>query len=117
MAKQYGIKVYTIGIGSEKEIQQTVDSPFGPMTQTKKLEYNEALLKNLAEVTGGQYFHATDRDALQKIYASINQLEKSKILVTNYNRYTDKFFLLLVAALVYLSLEVLLRYTLFRKFP
>jgi len=54
---------------------------------------------------------------LQKIYTSINQLEKSKILVTNYNRYTDKFFLLLVAALVYLSLEVLLRYTLFRKFP
>lgn len=117
MAKQFGIKVYTIGIGSEKEIQQTVDSPFGPLTQTKKLEYNEALLKNLAEVTGGQYFHATDKEALQKIYASINQLEKSRIAVTTYNRFTDKYLPWLIAALLLLILEVVLRYSVFRKFP
>ncbi len=117
MAKLYGIKVYTIGIGSEKEIQQTIDSPFGPVTQTKKLEYNEALLQNLAQVTGGQYFHATDKEALQKIYASINGLEKSKIEITSYDRFTDKYLPWLIAGLSLLLLEIILRYSVFRKFP
>jgi Ca-activated chloride channel family protein len=117
MAKYYGIKVYTIGVGSEKEVDEVVDSPLGPIVQHKTLQFNEALLKKLADETGGQYFHATDNTALQKIYASINQLEKSKIQVTNYDRYTDKFFLLVAAALFYLLVEILLRYTLFRKFP
>jgi Ca-activated chloride channel family protein len=117
MAKYYGIKVYTIGVGSEKEVDEVVDSPLGPIVQHKTLQFNEPLLKRLADQTGGQYFHATDNDALQKIYTSINQLEKSKIQVTSYNRYTDKFFPLLAAALFYLLLEVILRYTMFRKFP
>ncbi|MEO8713026.1 MAG: VWA domain-containing protein [Parafilimonas sp.] len=117
MAKYYGIKVYTIGVGSEKEVDEVVDSPLGPIVQHKTLQFNEPLLKRLADQTGGQYFHATDNDALQKIYTSINQLEKSKIQVTSYNRYTDKFFPLIAAALFYLLLEVILRYTMFRKFP
>ena len=117
MAKLYGIKVYTIGVGSEKEIEETVDSPFGPITQKKKLEYNEGLLQMLAQTTGGQYFHATDENALQKVYESINGLEKSKIQVTTYNRYTDKYFPWILAALSLLILEILLRYTVFRKFP
>ena len=117
MAKAYGVKVYTIGVGSEKEIEETVDSPFGPVTQKKKLEYNEDLLKMLAQTTGGQYFHATDEATLQKIYASINSLEKSKIQTTTYNRYTDRFLPWLMAALALLVIEMLLRYLVFRKFP
>lgn len=117
MAKYYGIKVYTIGVGSEKQVDEVVNSPMGPVVTRKTLQYNEALLKRLADETGGQYFHATDNTALQKIYESINQLEKSKIEVTSYNRYTEKFLPLIVAALVYLLIEILLRYTLFRKFP
>lgn len=117
MAKYYGIKVYTIGVGSEKEVDEVVDSPLGPVVQHKTLQFNEPLLKKLADETGGQYFHATDNTALQKIYTSINQLEKSKINVTSYNRYTDKFFPLVGAALLYLLIEILLRYTLFKKFP
>ena len=117
MAKAYGIKVYTIGVGSEKEIEETVDSPFGPVTQKKKLEYNEGLLQMLAQTTGGQYFHATDENALQKVYASINSLEKSKIQVTTFNRYTDEYFPWLMAALSLLILEMILRYSVFRKFP
>ena len=117
MAKLYGIKVYTVGVGSEKEIQVAVDSTFGHMTQTKKLEYNEALLQNLAQATGGQYFHALDKDALQKIYESINRLQKSKIEVTAYNRFTDKYMPWLIAGLSLLLLEILLRYSVFRKFP
>ncbi len=117
MAKYYGIKIYTIGVGSEKEVDEVVDSPLGPVVQHKTLEFNEPLLKKLAEQTGGQYFHATDNTALQKIYDSINQLEKSKIEVTSYNHYTEKFLPLVIAALIYLLLEILLRYTLFKKFP
>lgn len=117
MAKYYGIKVYTIGVGSEKEIDEVVDSPLGPIVQHKTLQYNEPLLKKLAEETGGQYFHATDKTALRKIYNSINQLEKSKIEVTSYNRYTDRFLPLLIAAAIYILLEMVLRYTVFRKFP
>ncbi len=117
MAKVYGVKVYTIGVGSEKEIEETVDSPFGPITQKKKLEYNEELLQMLAQTTGGQYFHATDEHALQKVYNSINSLEKSKIQVTTYNRFTDKYQSFIIAALLLLVLEILLRYTVFKKFP
>jgi Ca-activated chloride channel family protein len=92
MAKQYGIKVYTIGIGSEKEVDEVVNSPLGHITQRRKLEYNEGLLQDLAHSTGGQYFQATDNEALKKIYDSINQLEKTKITLTEYKHYTDAFF-------------------------
>ncbi len=117
MAKVYGIKVYTIGMGSDKEIEVSVDTPFGPVRQKKRMEYNEELLKMLAQTTGGQYFHAVDQAALQKIYASINSLEKSKIEVTTFNRYTDKFAPWIIAALVLLITEMILRFTVFRKFP
>ncbi len=117
MAKTFGVKVYTIGVGSEKEIEETVDSPFGPITQKKKLEYNEGLLQMLAKTTGGQYFHATDENALQKVYESINGLEKSKIQVTTYHHYTDEYLPWIMAALALLVLEIILRYTVFKKFP
>ncbi|HRI22814.1 MAG TPA: VWA domain-containing protein [Panacibacter sp.] len=117
MAKQYGIKVYTIGVGSEKEIDEVVNSPLGRITQTRKLEFNEGLLEDLAKATGGQYFHATDNAALQKIYESINQLEKSKIKVTTYNRYTNEFLPWIIGGIIFLLLEIILRYTVFKKFP
>lgn len=117
MAKLYGIKVYTVGVGSEKEIDEQVETPFGRTRNRKKLEFNEGLLKNIAVETGGQYFHATDKEALQKIYASINKLEKTKIKVTAYDRFTEEFFPVLLAALALLVIETILRYTFFRKFP
>jgi Ca-activated chloride channel family protein len=117
MAKLYKIKVYTIGVGSEKEIDEQVETPFGKMNNKKKLEFNEVLLKDIANETGGQYFHATDRDALEKIYTSINQLEKSTIEVTSYNRFSEEYLPWLIAAFALLLLEIVLRYTVFKKFP
>lgn len=117
MAQKYNIRIYTIGIGSEKEINEVVESPLGQITEKRKLEFNEGLLKDLAASTGGQYFHATDNEALQKIYNSIDQLEKSKIKVTTYNRYTNEFLPWLAAGIALLLLEVIFRYTVFRKFP
>jgi Ca-activated chloride channel family protein len=117
MAQKYGVRVYTIGIGSEKEINEVVESPLGQITEKRKLEFNEGLLKDLASSTGGQYFHATDNDALRKIYDSIDQLEKSKIKITTYNRYTYEFLPWLAAGIALLLLEIVLRYTTFKKFP
>lgn len=117
MAKLYKIKVYTIGVGSEKEIDEQVETPFGRMNNKKRLEFNEDLLKDIADETGGQYFHATDREALEKIYVSINQLEKSTIDITSYNRFTEEFLPWVLAAIGFLLLEIVLRYTLFKKFP
>jgi len=117
MAKFYKIKVYTIGVGSEKEIDEQVQTPYGSMTNRKKLEFNEGLLKNIAAETGGQYFHATDEEALKKIYASINQLEKSHIKITAYERFTEEFLPWLLAAIAFLLAEAVLRYTVFKKFP
>lgn len=117
MAKYYKIKVYTIGVGTEGEIQEVVNGPLGTVTQTRKMEFNENLLQTLASETGGQYFHATDKQALQKIYTSINQLEKSKVQITNYERAVDKYFPWLLAGVIAIVLEMLLKYTVFRKFP
>lgn len=117
MAKLYKIKVYTIGVGSEKEIDEQVQTPYGNMTNHKKLEFNEGLLKNIAAETGGQYYHATDEDALKKIYASINKLEKSRIKITTYEHSSEEFLPWLLAAIGLLFSEAILRYTFFKKFP
>jgi Ca-activated chloride channel family protein len=117
MAKTYNIKVYTIGVGSNKEMDVQVQNEFGTTTQRKKLEFNEALLQEIANETGGQYFHATDKENLTKVYASINQLEKSKIQVTTYQRVTDEYFWFLLVGITFIVLELLLRLTILKKFP
>jgi Ca-activated chloride channel family protein len=87
------------------------------MTNKKKLDFNEGLLQEIATQTGGQYFHATDQDALKKVYASINKLEKTKIKVTSFDRFTEEFLPWLLIAIALLFIEAILRYTMFRKFP
>jgi Ca-activated chloride channel homolog len=117
MAKTYNIKVYTIGVGSNKEMDVQVQNEFGTSTQRKKMDFNEQLLKEIATETGGQYFHATDKENLVKVYESINQLEKTKVQVTTYNRYTDEYFWFLVIGLCLLIIELFLRLTVLKKIP
>lgn len=117
MANLYHVKIYTIGIGSDKEVNEVVQSPLGNVTEKRKLEFNEGLLKNIAQQTGGQYFHASDKQALTTIYASINELEKSKVEITTFNHYTNKYLPLVLIAICLLLLEIILRLTVFRKFP
>lgn len=117
MAKAYGIKVYTIGVGSDKEMDVQVQSEFGTTTQRKKMEFNEGLLKQIATETGGQYFHATDKQNLEKVYESINQLEKSKVQITTYSRFTDEYFWFLAMGLVFIVIELFLKLTVLKKFP
>lgn len=117
MAEKYKIKIYTIGVGSNREINEVVSSPMGSVTEQRKLDFNEGLLQDLAQSTGGQYFHATDNNALLEIYKSINLLEKTKVNTITYNRYTQKFLPWLLAGIGFLILEMILKYGVFRKFP
>ncbi len=117
MAKTYGIKVYTIGVGSMQEVDEPADPANGGKSQKRKLEFNEGLLQQMAMATGGKYFRATDNNALVGVYENINQLEKSKIEVKTYNRYVELYRPWLLAAIILLVLELVLRSTVFFRFP
>lgn len=114
MAKTYGIKVYTIGIGSNKTVDD--NDPLGQQG-TRQLDFNPTLLKNIARQTGGQYFQAGDNKTLAKVYESIGKLEKSDVKITTYNRYEEKYLPFVLAALLFLVLELVLRLSVLRKFP
>lgn len=118
IAKSMNIRVYTIGMGTEGFAPAPSQSRNGPVVmQRQKVNLNEGLLRDIAAETGGLYFRARDNSSLKTIYTEIDQLEKTRVEVTKFNRYTEKFFPLAVAAAICLLLELLLRYTLFRKFP
>jgi Ca-activated chloride channel family protein len=74
-------------------------------------------LKEIATQTGAQYFHAADQSALSRIYASINSLEKTKVKVTTFDRFTEEFLPWLLIGIAFLLIEAVLRYTAFRRFP
>lgn len=114
MAKLYKVKVYTVGMGTVADTDEIVQTETGPMVRKKRMEFNEPLLKNIAQTTGGRYFHAKDQATLEKIYESINQLEKSDIKIQKSDRYTLWWPALAKAALMFAALGVLLRYILGR---
>lgn len=117
IAKTFGIKVYTIGVGTEGYAPQPYNTPMGVQTQMVKVTIDEKLMKEIAVETGGKYFRAKDNNELSSIYADIDKLEKSKVEVSSIARYTEKFTPFVIAALAFLLLEVLLRFTVFKKFP
>jgi Ca-activated chloride channel homolog len=117
IAKAFAVKVYTIGVGTEGYAPQPVNTPMGVQMQKAKVTIDEKLLKEIAAETGGQYFRAKDNNQLAKIYTDIDKLEKSKVETSSITRYNEKFFPLAIAVLVLIFLEVLLRFTVFRKFP
>lgn len=115
-AKQYGIKVYTIGVGTNGKAPYPTQTIFGnTVLQYMDVQIDEPLLKQIASLTGGKYFRATDNTELRKIYQDIDQLEKTKIEVTNISRQTEKFRPFVLAALALIALEWLLQLTLLRR--
>lgn len=117
IAKTFKIKVYTIGVGSDGYAPTPVSTPMGIVMQNQKVSIDEKLLQNIASETGGKYFRATDNKSLQNIYDEINRMEKSKVEITTFHHYTEKFYPFIFAALGLLLIEIILRYTLFKKFP
>jgi Ca-activated chloride channel family protein len=117
IAKAFQVKVYTIGVGTDGYAPQPVNTPMGVVMQQGKVSIDEKLLKEIANETGGKYFRAKDNEGLAGIYDEINSLEKSKVEISTRTRYTEKFFPFVLAALALLLLEILLKFTVFKKFP
>ncbi|HEV2353666.1 MAG TPA: VWA domain-containing protein [Puia sp.] len=117
IAKAEGVRVYTIGMGTEGFAPVPVQTPGGVVMQREKVNIDEKLLTQIANETGGHYYRAKDNESLKNIYSEIDKLEKSKIEVTTLHRYTERFYPFALAAAAFLFLELLLRWTLLRKFP
>jgi Ca-activated chloride channel family protein len=116
IAKEFGIKVYAIGVGSVGEaltpVSRRSDGRF--IFGLAPVEIDEDLLRQISKMTGGKYFRATSANDLQQIYRQIDRLEKTKIEVTAIKRYSEEFRWFALAALVILALEFLLRYSVLR---
>jgi Ca-activated chloride channel family protein len=117
IAKSFGVRVYTVGVGTEGFAPVPVQTSSGVIMQREKVSIDEKLLTQIANETGGKYFRATDNESLDSIYKEIDRLEKSRFEVTTFTHYTEKFLPFVLTALVLLFLEWILRFTLFRKFP
>jgi Ca-activated chloride channel family protein len=115
IAKTFGIRVYTIGVGTQGMAPYPVQTPFGIQYQDIPVEIDEAILQKIAETTGGKYFRATDNDSLEKIYKEIDKLEKSKIDVKQFIRKEEKYLLPALFAFCLLMLELAARTTIFKN--
>ena len=117
IAKTFGIRVYTIGVGTQGEAPYPIPTVFGIQYQNVPVEIDEQVLKQIASTTGGQYFRATDNASLKEIYSEIDQMEKTKISVQEFSKKQEEYknWALIVFAL--LLVEVLLRNTLLRNIP
>ncbi|MEP6646407.1 MAG: VWA domain-containing protein [Saprospiraceae bacterium] len=119
LAKQFNIKVYTIGIGSYGQAL----SPIGRMADGQyrfgltNVEIDETLLKQIADETGGKYYRATSVETLQHVYEEIDQLEKTPVEVTVFKRYQEKYYVPLIFGLSFLALLFIARATLLRSIP
>ena len=115
IAKQKGIKIYTIGVGTNGSIKIT--DPYGFSSTTMETKIDEESLKEIANVTNGKYFRATDEKMLKKVFDEIDSLEKTVLDVDRFT-YTDENFMpWILIALCALSAYLLLRYTILRKIP
>ena len=117
IAKTYGIRVYTIGVGKEGMAPYPVMTPWGVDVQNVKVEIDEKLLTEIAEGTGGRYFRATDNTKLASIYSEINKMEKARTTVDSFPVYKELFTLYALAALLALLLELVLNWFVIRRLP
>ena len=117
-AASLGVKIYTIGIGSTGLIPYPVDDPvFGRRYVNVKSDLDEKMLENIAKITDAQYFRATDKKSLEKIYEVINNLEKSDIKIKEHKEYKELFFYFLIPAIILFILKLLLTTIIWIKLP
>jgi Ca-activated chloride channel family protein len=117
IAQSFGVRVYTIGVGTIGMAPYPFQTQFGIQYQNVRVEIDEALLQKIADQTGGRYFRATDNRSLKTIYAEIDQLEKTKIEVTQFRRHKEEFYSAAMFGGLFLLLEILLGLTVLRKQP
>jgi len=117
IAKTFGIRVYTVGVGSHGMVPMPIMTPSGIQYQLAQSEFDEKSLQDIAAMTGGKYFRATDNAKLRMIYHEIDQLEKTKISIREYSKKEEQFYVFSLLAFIFLGLEVLLRNTYLRRIP
>jgi len=117
IAKLYGIRIYTIGVGTVGMAPYPVQTPFGIQTQMMEVKIDEPLLQEIARETDGKYFRATNNAKLRAIYKEIDKMEKSKIDVTEFRKKKEEFLPLVLIAFALLSLEALMRYIYLKNIP
>lgn len=117
LAQTFGIRIYTIGVGTIGEAPYPVQTPFGIRYQNVPVDVDEPTLQKIAEMTKGQYFRATNNKSLKQIFEEIDEMEKTRIEIKAYKSYAQLFYGWVGLALVVLVLEVVLSGTLLRKLP
>ncbi len=118
IAKEFDVKIYTIGAGTEGEAPFLIEHPlFGKQYVYQKVDLDEEALREIARITDGYYFRAKDTSALERVYDQINKLEKTEVKVKEYMEYEELFWWFLIPALAFLLIEVVLSQTRFRKIP
>jgi Ca-activated chloride channel family protein len=117
LANTYGIKVYTIGVGTKGKVPFLVDSFFGKQIVYQEADLDEETLQAIASKTDGKYFWAKDTSAMRSIYDEIDQLEKSKVELKEYDHFNDVFHYFLLMALAMLILSIVGEHTILRRLP
>jgi Ca-activated chloride channel family protein len=117
IAKLHRIRVYTIGIGTNGTAPYPIQTPYGVQMIQQPVEIDEALLKDIATQSGGEYFRATNNTKLVEIYSQINEMEKTKNLIDSFPVYKEEFLYYALAAFCLLMLEILIRLFVLRRIP
>lgn len=117
IAELYGIRIYTIGVGTMGTALFPVRTQFGIQYQRMEVKIDEALLQKISALTNGKYFRATNKQKLQEVYKEIDRLEKSKIDVTEFSRKKEEFLPFVILALVLLTLEFVIRFAVLKLVP
>lgn len=117
MARSYGIRVYTVGVGTTGMAPTPVQTPFGVRMQNLPVEIDEKTLTEIAAMTGGQYFRAQDTEGLRQVYEEIDEMEKYLISVQNVTQRQEMFLPYALVAMALILIELLLRRTWLRVIP
>lgn len=117
IAKTFGIRVYTVGVGTRGEAPFPIQTEFGVRIQNVPVDIDEPTLDGIAEVSGGKYFRAVDNKTLDEIYKEIDKLEKTRLMTKSFKAYEEKYFVYALIAFLLLLTEFLLRNTLLRSNP
>ncbi len=117
IAQTFGVRVYTIGVGTKGMAKMPVQTAFGVQYQEFEVKLNEELLSEIANITGGKYFRATDNNSLEAIYAEIDQMEKTILEVREYTKRNEEYLPFAIIAMLLLLAEIVLRNTILRTLP
>ena len=116
-SKAFGIKIHTIGVGTHGKAPFLVNSIFGQRYVYQEVDIDENTLKEISNLTGGQYFRATDLESLKSIYKQIDQMEKSEVKVLDHSEYTELFHYFLIPGILLLLTEIILSNSILRRIP